>query len=1081
MLRFLFGRAATGKSYTVLENIKQDVISGKSVVLLVPEQFTFESERTLLHTLGDKATTNVSVLSFTRLYDEISRRVGGRVADLISEYDRFILMSRALFGVSDMLSVWAQYVKSPKFIETVLATVTELKSSAITSADLCSVVEILPDGYLKNKLRDLSFIYESYNAVLGNQFLDPSDNLTRLYDNLLKYCFFQNKTVYIDAFKNFTGQQYKILDRILSQADDVIISLTTDGNVENQVGIFSNVNDTVRRITRLAKKNGCKIGNTTLLDKPNYKHGELQYIEEVFSGRLANSFIGKTDLVNVCKCESPIKEAEFAASTIRRLVREQGYRYKDFVIIARSAEKYTSYIESACKQNGVFCFFDRRKDITYLPLTIYIDTLLKLAVSFNSENIFNLLKTGLYTLNREEISELENYCYLWNISGNQWLQEWHMNPAGFVAGQHDDFSAKLDKLNYLRRKVVEPIIGFRKDFIGTPQDMVKAVVGFIEKYEVADKCKSLITEYADFDAVLADDIRQCWDIVMQLLDSMVKCLPEKQISLDEFINIWKTAKMYATVSNIPQMLDEVTFGSADRIKPSRPKVAFIIGANQDEFPALTSSGGIFASKERQQLIDNGLDICGTELSLAVDEDFLVYSSLCCATEALFVTYSSRDIKGTPKLPSVIVDNIKKAFPDNEIIIPDYLPETTATATEHMCRTYNSNRTLSNSIGIALKGYADISIEDYLKASDKTNANLSPETAKRLYGANINLSATKFDTFHRCKFSFFCKYGLNARKIQPAEFDALQRGTIVHYVLENFVLRYGKNLVGLDKAEICNIVDILIKEYLQSIGGFEEFVTNRINFLIGKIALLLRDVITHIVRELSQCEFVPEFCELKIGGNDGVVPPEIKLQNGAEMSIEGSIDRVDIWNGYVRIVDYKTGSKKFKLSDVLVGLNLQMLIYLYSILKGKNAEFNTLSPAGVLYMPSTREKENKKLTMNGIILDNECVAEAMEKGNAGEFIPKLKFDKSGNVSEKSYISNEAFKLIFSYIEKLISNMGEDMLTGKAEANPMDTSVDACKYCDFYSVCCIENTQHQKAEKLNNAEVIEKMKEVCNYEV
>lgn len=1081
MLRFIYGRAATGKTYTVFENIKRDVIAGKSVVLLVPEQFTFESERTLLHTLGNKASTNVSVLSFTRLYDEVSRKTGGRVADLISEYDRFILMGRALASVSDMLSVWGQYVKSTKFIETVLSTVTELKSSAITDNDLIRIIDTLPDSYLKSKLQDLTYVYGAYDAVLGNSFLDPTDNLTRLYDNLIKYPFFKNKTVYIDAFKNFTGQQYKILDRILTQADDVTVSLTTDGNIDDRTGVFSNVNDTVRRIMRLSDKNKCPIGENITLKTPHYKYEELQYIEKVFSNTLKDSFSGKTDRINICKCDSPVDEAEFAASAIRRLVREQGYRYKDFVIIARSAEKYTAFIENSCKKNGVFCFFDRRKDITYLPLTVFIDTLLKLVSSFNSENIFNLLKTGLYVLNREEISLLENYTYLWNINGNLWCQEWNMNPNGFVADPKNEYDEKLDKLNSLRKRVVEPILRFRKEFVGTPQDMVRALVGFLNNCDVAEKCRTLIADYGEDNAVLADDIRQCWDIVMQLLDSMVKCLPEKEITVDEFINVWKTAKTYATLSNIPQMLDEVTFGSADRIKPSRPKVAFIIGANQDEFPSLPSVSGVFADNERQRLIDSGLELTGTDFSKAVDEDFLVYSSLCCATDALFVTYSARDLKGGQKSPSVIIDNIKKAFPDNDFNLQTVLPETVETAVYNMCKFYNTDKVLSGNISQALKGVCDISAQDYIDAADKSNVNLSPEKAKMLYGSNINLSATKFDTFHRCRFSFFCKYGLKAKKIQPAEFDALQRGTIVHFVLENIIMRNGKKLADFDKKQISETVDVLIKEYLSQIGGFENIVNNRINFLIGKISLLIKDVVSHIARELSQCDFSPEFCELKIGGSEGVLPPETVLSNGAKMSIEGSIDRVDVWNGYVRIIDYKTGSKKFKLSDILVGLNLQMLIYLYSILNGKNREFNTLLPAGVLYMPSTREKENKKLTMNGILLDNECVATAMEKENAGEYIPKLKYDKNGNVSEKSYISAETFQMIFGYIEKLIADMGEDLLDGKADAKPMDTSLDACKYCDFYSVCCIEDMPHEKAETLDNAAVIRKIGEATGYEV
>ena len=207
MLKFIYGRAATGKSYKIINCISRDVIDNRDVVLLVPEQFTFESERALLSALGDKAGTDVSVLSFTRLYDEITRRVGGRVANNISDADRVIIMNRAFKAIKDKLQIWGKYVNSMNFTSNIITAITEFKTASVTPEDIEAVADKVSSNYLKLKLQDISLIYSAYNAILGNVFLDPVDDLARLNEKLLSYRYFEGKNVYIDSFKNFTGQQ----------------------------------------------------------------------------------------------------------------------------------------------------------------------------------------------------------------------------------------------------------------------------------------------------------------------------------------------------------------------------------------------------------------------------------------------------------------------------------------------------------------------------------------------------------------------------------------------------------------------------------------------------------------------------------------------------------------------------------------------------------------------------------------------------------------------------------------------------------------------------------------------------------
>ncbi len=1091
MIKFIYGRAATGKSYKIISDISADVAKGRDVVLLVPEQFTFESERALLKALGNKATTDVSVLSFTRMYDEITRKVGGRVANNITDSDRVILMNRAFKAVRDKLQIWSKYVNSPHFTANLIAAITEFKTSAILPEDINRALGSVTGNYLRLKLQDISIIYSAYNALLGTVYLDPVDDLTRLNDKLISFRYFEGKNVYIDSFKNFTGQQYKILERIISQADNVYISVTSDNIKSTELSIFSNVNNTVRKICDIAKKYSVKIMDCEELKSNHYKSDGLHALEAYLS-KFAEK-IDSTEDLRIIKCNTCADEAEFTARTIRRLVREEGYRYRDFVIISRNAETYQKYIEKHCSNNEVFCFTDKRRKINNLPLPALINSALSLAISLSTDEIYNFHKTTLTNMTLNELAMLENYTYLWNVKGVDWLDDWTMNPNGFIAASEDseeanDYSDALAELNRLRNIAIEPIIHFRSAFSGTPKNLAAAIIKLLEECGAAQKLKQRLNECkAGRLSEEADDLRLSWDAVMNLLDGFVKCLPDSEIAPSEFIELWKDSLEFSTIGNIPQMVDEVTFGSADRIKPSRPKVAFVIGVNQGIFPAKVTSGGIFAANERENLINSGLEIPDFGISSVIDEEYLLYSSLCCPTEKLFITYAAADSSGAALEPSQVIgeilensDDFRITEVDTKVLSTENLPETRKTAHNSMYSYFATDKNAYITVKNALGADEDGAVEEKINSFSKENARVTPENSVRLFGNKIGISATGFDTFHRCKFSYFCRYGLGLKRIQPAEFDVLQRGTLSHYVLENLVKKYIDKFSELSRADSDKIIETLVSEYLALIDGYERIETPRIKFLVNIITSSLKDVAYHIICEMAQCEFRPEFFELKIG-NDGTIPTlSVPFSDSGEMRIRGSIDRVDIYGNYVRIVDYKTGTKVFHLPDILVGLNLQMLIYLYTVIRGNNEYLNSKLPAGILYMPSKRDFGDPKiLSMNGLILLDEEVMSAMDKEGAGVYIPKRPFKADGSLSSRAtaYAEPDVFEQTFDYIELLLKRMGNDLQNGELNADPVDgIKSDACKYCDFSSICCFENREHKCADKeLSHTEVLEKLRE------
>ena len=1072
MLNFVLGRACAGKSHYIIEKAALESLN-KDVIVIIPEQFSFETERAILHTKNVN-TDNIKVMSFTKLYTEVSRDAGFGKLPVISDSERILLTDSALKQSSEHLLIFDKFVHYPDFCTKIADTIQDFKFASVSSDELLLAAEQI-GGSCGAKLHDIAVIMAVYEGIVSNRFIDPSDYLTRLSDLLCDYEYFKNKAVFVDSFSGFTGQQFKIIEKILIQADDVTFSFCSDDIDCTDINLFYNINSTAQKIRSLARRACVKVGDTVYLENNYYSNKTLKNLELSFVERDSEiSVTDESENLRIIRCADPREEVFAATNIIRYLVDKKNYRYRDFMVVARNADDYKNYIEVFCKKNKIQCFIDKKINLTDTLLFIYIDSLLKIKTSFSTENILAWLKCGLNSYNPEDIYALEDYLHVWNISGRDWAKEWSMNPSGFENSvMKEEEKQQLVEINKIRADIYSRLSGFCSAFKGDARRRSEILFKFIDKENVAQYL-SLVCQKSEknSDRFTASVLRQAWDQIMTVLNSVARLL-EGDIKTEAYAKAFRISCSAVNISNVPQMLDEVTFGSADRIRPSKPKVAIILGANQGVFPNHATKNGLLVSSDKQKLEDYGISLNDSLIKGVIEENYLVYSMLCCPIDKTFILFSKKTASGNALEASVFVSNIEQRL--NNVTVTDYkalseemfMPSTPEAAL-HLLSEINGNDFETVKASLENVSEAKEKVKSFSDASFNENYIISGKNSDKLFNQSVYISASKFDNFHTCRLMYFLKHGLRTGKLRQADLNSMQRGTIVHFVLESMINRYHKRIGELTEREISLQVDGLIDEYISSISGSEILLTPRFKFLLSRISRSVKEVVKHIVDEFRQSDFEPAYCELEISESGDIPELRIPIDKG-EMVLTGKIDRVDLYKNNVRIVDYKTGSKTFELSDTLFGLNMQMLIYLYAVIKNGRSISEDIRPAGILYMPAKSDSKNKTFSMNGLIIEDEDIIYAMDKENNGKFIPAY---KSGN---KSFADDETFNLIFDNIEKLIKCMGATIREGNFTPEPIDSlTSDACKYCDFSSICRKSNMPHFKVTKLKNEQIKEKLR-------
>lgn len=1073
MLHLILGPVHSGKSRYLQSMITEQLKENKEIYYIIPEQLSYETEKSFLDAFDVSDVNRIHIMTFTKLCETITATIGGLQAPILDEGQKYVYVMMTLQNLAGELTFYKRSSKSLSFARSICDVVDELKRSCITPSEIHSIIPLLNSSNLPNKLHDIQLIYETYDAFLENRFIDQNDRILFCARLLSKTNLFEGKTVFFDAFDGFMPNQHALLEAIMMQAEHLYISLPCDGELylENDLSIFANVRAEARYLLNNAHKLHIEAAEPVVLKQTDYNYPELSRLERVISETSEEIFTESAPHISLVQAAQVYDELDFIAFEIKRLIAKQGYRFRDFAIVARNCSDYVGTLESVAAKYAMPVFFDQTHNLLDTPLFRLLIAACSAAEQINSEAVFNMLKSGLLPFTVEEISDLENYCYIWDIDKQDWMKKWLKNPSG-LEKPDTETQGKLDRLNQLRERLVKILQNLQKNFGNTITQNTKALYHFIFDNRIPEALRHLCDQLKKQNALEKAQMQMtAYDKIIGIFDKLIACDDDRTISKDIYIELLFACAQGEGIGTVPHHLDSVIFCSSDRARVTNAKIVFMLGVNQGEQPRLGHTDSLLSNQDRQAMISVGLKLHDDLITKAIDEKFKFYASACAASERVYFCYSLSDFSMQTLEPSNIIGELEIMFPECSRIVYSAMQNTNFTDMFDLQPAFEKmllHGVKDNDEAQAAYSYFLHMPQFTARMQRLQNActgefALSPSIAKALYGNRLNISATQIDTFHKCQFAYFCRYGMGVKAVQKAELDAAHRGTLIHYFLEQFIKRHKKDYASLDDTQISEEVEQISNRYLKEFGLSEANLNAQLRYLFSnskdQIFIMIRDIID----ELKNSDFEPVACELQIGRNGDIPAFDVSFSGGV-ISVSGIVDRVDTANvdgeNYVRIIDYKTNSKKFRLNDLIYGLNMQMLLYLYAIVKNLPYKIG-----GVLYKPAklslTETTESSPgstptIKSSGLILQNANVIRAMD--SSGKYISvTIKGDK---VKEQGTATTKGFENIFHAIEATLKLMGESLHAGKAAAQPLRNDKLPCEYCAYRTVCLNEGEQNSR---------------------
>ncbi len=1084
MLNTVFARSGSEKEEFLVSLIKKQISeSERKIMLVVPEQSSFETEKELYLSLDDTEYARLEIVSFTRLCDLIFTHFGGNSVSRISKSGKMILSSLALSKSAPSLKVYASQSGSAAFSEKISAIIDELKAAGFSAQSFeKSLAAFLENEQLYNKLSDLSAIYNFYDAELSKNYLDPSDKLSDAVKAVSDGAFFKDYDVIIDDFASFNGSQYAMMEKMMQNSPSVTVFLCTKSASKRIPAAFKTPSDTFGYLKKYANRCGCEIKTPTILEAgKTYTSPELTLLEKLMAGEEIEA-PETAHNIRITAANNSKDECLFVAAKIHRLVREENYRYRDIAVVGRNIEGYIPQLEDAMRLYDIPFFADRREDIDSRPITIFIVSLIETLISnIEPSRLITYLKCPISPIEFDDATELENYIELWKISKKELIRDFEKNPAGLVGDPDEASLKKLNKLNQIRKNVVVPLIQLKKELEDkNGGEITRLIYKFMEQNGVIDKLSEYTTAIFETDSALANEQYRAYKSCLSAMGQLSALLESEKISLKRYLELFRLALSYEDVGSIPHHLDEVTVGDAGRMRSGKIKVSFLLGVNDGVFPARHSEDGIFTDADRTLIRNADIDILTTSSLLNQNENYYLYTALTLSSDRVYISYAKNSLSGEGMFASKIVSRICDAFKikQTELFKEDRtaILESNEAAFRELCLEYNNNTEYSNSLREYFMTQPDDSYRKKILAIDKglslRTTPLGEETSKKLYGKKMLISPSQIEKYHQCQFAHFCSYGLRLQAKRPAEIGANNVGDAIHAVLEKLLRNYSKQEISaFSTQQLTEKAREYLIEYMSLKIGSAAMSDKRTNYSIMRLVSTVVPVIRLVTTELNLSGFIPCDFELHVNKGKDIEPYTVVSQNGNEVGIKGDVDRVDVkkvgGNTYVRVVDYKSGEKKFDRGELDYGINLQMFLYLFSIWENGSSRYGTnITPSGVLYTPAARpdveikgtEKDDtifamqkSKFKMSGMLLsDDDAIT-----------------PDSKNFFKASYEDINGFSVLKSQTEKLICKMADELVLGNLKIDPLFKSAQdyPCKYCDYKAICGFENGDvHRTIERV-----------------
>ncbi len=1067
MLNLLRARAGRDIRGELLERMGRS--DARRRLLIVPEQFSHESERAMCAVLGGGASMSCEVLSFTRLAGRLTDAAGGGAAPMLDPGGRMLLMYAALRRVADALTTYRAPSRKPAFLTGLLATVDECRSYRVEPEALMAAGEEL-GGRQGDKLKDLGLIYAAYRGLEAQGAADPRGRLDRLAVQLEGTRWGAGMAFYVYGFTDFTPQEERVLSALMAQGE-LTVALVCGGE-DDPSGIFQPALRCAGRLARLAKAGAVPV-REEVLDRPLARCPSLAFLEEnLFGEGPGQAWAGECAVVRVAAA-SPRQEVEWCAAEILRLLREENCRCRDIAVCARRLDGYGELVESVFARYGVPVFLSAMEDVLEKPVLALVTSALAAAGSdYPYEELFRYLKTGLTGITEEERDLLENYVLTWDLKGPAWTRQkpWDMHPEGYGREFTPADTALVAWLDGLRRRVIAPLEALRKGTDKTGRGRALALYQLLEDIDLPTR----LGQRADSldrrgERTAAAQYRQLWDILAGGLEQCALLLGDTELELEEFSRLFSLVLSQYDVGAIPVSLDAVTVGDAPRMAHKEVKALFLLGADSGAIPDCAVSPGLFTDQDRDALSAMEVELAPRQEDKLRREMTIAYETCCRPSQRLYVSYSAGE-GDNQRTPCFLWARLEALFPDAPVRDGGD-PLARLSAPDAALELAGS----SPAVAEALKRVPGLSdrVERIQDAAGWRRGRLSRPAVDALFGPVVPMSATKLDLVNSCHFGYFLRFGLDAKPRQRAAFRAAEYGTFVHDVLERTLRAAREEGAPLDDVQaVERLSQAAAERYEREVLSNLEGEPARFRVLFQRMKGAALAVARSVCAELAVSDFTPAAFELGFGpGKD--LPP-VEVEQGVRLRLTGYVDRVDQWlhegKRYVRVVDYKTGKKSFDFADVADGRGLQMLLYLFALRregKGLLGPEETV-PAGVLYVPARtplvdgerdmsdgeiQRARDRLLRRQGLVLDDPDVLSAMERP-AGEyrFLPV----GTGRGGGDSLVTPAQMEALDGYITAALRAAAGELAAGNIDADPYWQGADKnpCRWCDYKAACHFE---------------------------
>ena len=1138
-LRFYFGPSGSGKSHRIYEEIMQRAAQepGRNFLIIVPDQFTMQTQKDLVMRSDRGGILNIDVLSFGRLSHRILEEVGTKEMPVLDDTGKSLVLQKIAADLKEQLPAMGSLLHKQGYIHEVKSAISEFMQYGISTQDMDKLIASAEKrGALAMKLRDLKTLYRGFQDYIRDHFITTEETLDVLRRSLVKSKILPDSVVVFDGFTGFTPIQNRLIQELMRVCEETIVAVTIGEEedpyqMDGEQKLFHLSKKTVADLVKLAAEAEVTRGEDVFVKGGPNRFTEapaLCYLEQNLFRYQYEPYTEKQCEIRMFEALSPREEVHQTALYIRKLIREEGLTYRDIAVVIGDLEGYASYVETEFGQLEIPCFLDRTRGIVLNPMIEYIKSVLQLYIrDFSYDTVFHFLRSGMADISREEIDELENYVIRTGARGYRTYSRLFTRKTEEMqqgSGQEDTERAEetMERLNRIRQQFADTVEILHMAPRAKAGEYVDHLYDFLEQNQVQQKLLNYQQQFEqEGDLAKAREYAQIYRLVMDLLDQIYELLGEEEISLQEFADILEAGFGEITVGTIPQNVDRIVVGDMERTRLKQVKVLFFLGVNDGNIPKNASKGGIISDMDREFLIESGTEMAPSPRQQMYIQRLYLYLNMTKPSERLYLSYAKVNSDGKGIRPSYLIDTVRKLFPQLAVEYPQNRSRLEQIEGRQEGARYLAEELREYADGtlreeerqdfyLMYRGYeADPEGRDRLTAAAfrrYKESGLSRIVARALYGRQLENSVSRLETYAACACRHFLQYGLSLQEREEFGFEVSDMGNVYHAVLENFagkLAESGRTWWDFDENFATQAIKEAVEGYAATYGETVLYSSARNEYAITRMSRILTRTVLTLQQHLKQGSFQPDDYELSFRFAEDLDSIHVDLSEEEKMHLQGRIDRIDVSEDaehvYVKVIDYKSGNKKFDLAALYYGLQLQLVVYMNAAmeLESRKHPDKEIVPAALLYyhiddptietpVELTQEQINEeiltKLRMNGVVNSDPAVVERLDRflQDKSKVIPVEK-KKDGSFSARSGIlSREELHVVSAYVDTKIRQIGREILDGKIAANPYEKgNEEACTYCAYKKVCGFDGSipgyEKRQLEDLDKQTLMQRMQE------